>query len=100
MTKEPAKLPSMHKYRYSKFGNFREGFIFAKLCIIMRSFVKIKASQIGEITLSFTDVGKSRPCRDFSTWQICFNTIRENKISTWQICFNTIQENKIIAKIS
>ena len=29
------------------------------------TFVKIKSSQIGEITLSFTYIGKSRPCREF-----------------------------------
>ena len=28
----------------------------------MRSFVKIKSSQIGYITLSFIDIGESRPC--------------------------------------
>ena len=36
----------------------------------MRSFVKIKPSQNGNITLSFTDVGKSCPCREFFTSQI------------------------------
>ena len=46
----------------------------------MRSFVKIKPSQIGEITLSFTDIGKSRHFHEFLTSQICFNTICENKI--------------------
>ena len=52
-----------------KFGNFHEGFIFKKLH--MRRFVKMKSSQIGEITLLFTDTGKSCPCREFSMWQIC-----------------------------
>ena len=32
---------------------------------ILRSFVKIKPSQIGDITLSFTDIGKACPVRDF-----------------------------------
>ena len=41
----------------------------------MRSFVKIKSSQIGEIALSFTDFGKSRPCRDYSMSQICVLTL-------------------------
>ena len=31
----------------------------------MRSFVKIKSSRIGEITLSFTDEGKSCHSREF-----------------------------------
>ena len=35
----------------------------------MRSLVKIKPSRNGEITLSFTDVGKSCHSRDL-TWQI------------------------------
>ena len=56
---------------YCKFGNFREGFIFAKL----RSFVKIKTSRIGEIILSFTDTSKSSPCREFLTSQICVLTL-------------------------
>ena len=30
-----------------------------------------QTSQIGEITLPFTDIGKSSPCREFSTFQIC-----------------------------
>ena len=46
---------------------------------IMRSFVKIKPSQIGEITLSFTD-GKPCPSREFLTWLICLKCIYENKI--------------------
>ena len=48
---------------YCIFGNFREGFISAKLH--MRSFVKIECSRNGEITLSFTDIGTSCPGRDF-----------------------------------
>ena len=36
----------------------------------MRSFVKIKFSQYGEITLSFTDIGKSFPSCEFLTSQI------------------------------
>ena len=45
-----------------------------------RSFVKIKPSRNGYITLSFTDVGKACLSREFLTPQICLNTIRENKI--------------------
>ena len=41
---------------YCKFGNFREAFIFAKLRIHTRSFVKIKSLLNGEIILSFTDM--------------------------------------------
>ena len=50
---------------YCKFGNFREGFI----------FVKIKSSRNGEIILSFTDLGKSFPSREFLTSQICLSTL-------------------------
>ena len=46
------------------------GFYFCKT-YHMRSFMKIKPSRIGEITLSFTDIGKSRPCPEFLTSQIC-----------------------------
>ena len=59
--------------QYCKFGNFCEGFIFAKLRI-MRSFVKMKSSQIGEITRPFTDISKSSPYREFLASQICFLT--------------------------
>ena len=46
----------------------------------MRSFVKIKLSRIGDITLPFTDIGKSCPVRDFYVANVSFNIIRENKI--------------------
>ena len=36
--------------------------------------MKIKPSQTGEITLSF-DIGKSRPCFEFLTSQICVLTL-------------------------
>ena len=45
----------------------------------MRSFVKIKPSRNGEITLSFTNKGKSSPGRDFFA-NMSFYAIRENKI--------------------
>ena len=50
----------------------------------MRSFVKIKSSRNGGITLSFTDEGKS--CQSL--------------ISTPQICLLTLMKNKILAEIS
>ena len=45
---------------------------------MMRSFMKIKPSQIGEIA----DVCKSCPSREFLIWQICLfiAAICENKI--------------------
>ena len=46
----------------------------------MRSFVKIKSSRNGEITLSFTDEGKSCHTREFLRCEFVFNAIRENKI--------------------
>ena len=47
----------------------------------MRSFVKIKSSRNAEITVSFTDICKSCPSREFLPSQMfLFNTIRENKI--------------------
>ena len=52
----------------------------------MRSFVKIKSSRNGEITLSFTDIGKS-----------CLSC----KLLTLQICLLMLfAKNKILAKIS
>ena len=51
---------------YCKFGNFREDFIFAK-----RSFVKIKPSRNGKITLSYIDIGKSCLNREFFTSLMC-----------------------------
>ena len=41
----------------------------------MRSFVKTKSSQNGEITLSFTDIGISCLSREFLTSQICLLTL-------------------------
>ena len=52
----------------------------------MLSFVKIKPSRNDEITLSFSDVGKSCRGREFCKWQICLLT--------------ATRENKILAKIS
>ena len=46
----------------------------------MRSFVKIKSSQNGEITLSTTDIVKSCSSRDFFyVASMSLNAIRENK---------------------
>ena len=46
----------------------------------MRSFMKIKSSRNGELTLSFTDICKSCLSRDFLRRNMSFNAIRENKI--------------------
>ena len=57
-----------------KFRFFREDFIFAKLRICsdsVLSFVKIKPSRYGKITLSFIDLGKSCISREFFTSLIC-----------------------------
>ena len=43
----------------------------------MRSFVKIKPLRNGEITLSFTDIGKFCHCHKFLTSQICLLNIFE-----------------------
>ena len=42
---------------------------------IMRSFTKINLSRNGEITLSFTGIGKSCLCVKFLTTQICLLTL-------------------------
>ena len=52
----------------------------------MRSFVKIKLSRNGKITLSFIDIGESCHNRDF--------------FHITDMSFNAIRENKILAKIS
>ena len=41
----------------------------------MQSFVKIKPSRIGDITLLFTDIGKSCSVQDFYTSQMCLLTL-------------------------
>ena len=41
----------------------------------MRSFVKIKSSRNGEITQSFTDLGKACLSREFVTSQTCLLTL-------------------------
>ena len=42
--------------------------------------MKIKPSRFGDITLSFTGIGKSCPVRNFYVANVSFNAIRENKI--------------------
>ena len=63
--------------KYCKFGNFREGFIIAK----------IKSSRNAENTMSLIDICKSCASREFLASQIC-------------LLINVIRENKILAKIS
>ena len=46
----------------------------------MRSFVKIKPSRIGDITLSLTDIGITCSVPDFYDANVSFNAIRESKI--------------------
>ena len=46
----------------------------------MRSFMKIKSSRNGVITLSFTDEGKTCHSREFYVADMSFNAVRENKI--------------------
>ena len=47
----------------------------------MRSFVKIKPSRNGKLTLSFINIGKScLSCDFFHITNMSFNAIRENKI--------------------
>ena len=49
----------------------------------MRSFLKIKPSRIGAITLSFTDKGKSCSVQDFLyVANVSFEAIRKNKTLT------------------
>ena len=51
-------LAPLNSCAYCKFGNFREGFIFQETSHMV-NFVKIMPWKNGEITLSFTAVGKS-----------------------------------------
>ena len=46
----------------------------------MQNFMKMKFSPNGEITLSFTDEGKSCHCANFYAANMSINAIRENKI--------------------
>ena len=58
---------------YCKFGNFREGFIFAKLRIGMLRENKILAKCRNQYVV--TDIGKSCPSCKFLTSQICLSMI-------------------------
>ena len=102
---------------------FSRGFYFPKTSHI-GSFMKIKSSRNGEITLSFTDVGKSCPSHDVLLPQICllmlFAKIKFLKngeitlvvywcrkimpysqfFSVENMPFNAIRENKILTRIS
>ena len=66
---------TVFQHLHSKFGNFREGFVFADA-----KFRENKPSRNVEITLSFTNVCKSCSNYNFFITQICHNAIRENKI--------------------
>ena len=61
----------------------------------MRSFVKIKPLQIGDITLLFTDIGKSCPVRDIYVANVSFNRIRENKILAKISKFTVIKQDSV-----
>ena len=76
--KRKSSFLALAKRPFTVFGNFHEGFIFVKLCI--QSFMKIKPSQNGKITLSFTDICKSYLSCEILTSQKCLNATRENKI--------------------
>ena len=43
--------------------------------VFQKMFVKIESSQIGKITLSFTDIGKSHLCSEFLMSKICVLTL-------------------------
>ena len=49
--------------------------LFSRNFAYVRSFVKIKSSRIGKITLSFTDMGISCPSHEYLMSQICILTI-------------------------
>ena len=51
----------------------------------MRSFVKMKLSRYGEITLSFTDIGKSFLFHEFLASQICFLKLFAKKKNSREI---------------
>ena len=57
---------------YYKLRNFCKDYIFRET-LPMQSFVKIKPLQNGKISHDISNC-------EFLTWQICLNTIRENKI--------------------
>ena len=59
--------------------------MFAKV-LFSRSFVKMKSSLNGEITLSFTDIGISCHSRDFLASHICLlmHAYRGNKVLALQ----------------
>ena len=67
------------QYTVLKIRNCSRGF-YVRETLHMRSFVKIKSSRNGELTLLFTDICKSCLRRDFLRRNMYFNAIRENKI--------------------
>ena len=70
--------PETSSWALSKAVNTVDSEFFARFYFretSLRCFVQIKPSQVDEITLSFTDIGKSRPCREFLTSQIYVITL-------------------------
>ena len=63
----------------------------------MLSYVKIKSSRNGEITLFFTDISKSCPSPTFLTLQICLLTVF-TKISVFTVV-NKFPRVNVLKKI-
>ena len=68
----------------------------------MRSFVKVKSLRKGEITLWFTDLGKSCPSSDFLTLQICLLTLLAKITFSQKFPNNSLAANhdKILSAVS
>ena len=54
--------------------------IIARVLFSLNGIVKTKSSRNGEITLSFTDIGRSCHSNEFLTPQICLLTLFAKKI--------------------
>ena len=74
-TKVHCKYSIRHYNLLLQFRKLSRGFYFRETSHMLRSFLKIKSSQNGEITLLFTDIGKSCTSCNFLAPQECLLTL-------------------------
>ena len=73
--------PHFEDCKYCKFEKFSRGLYIRETSHDMQSFVKIKSSRNGKITLLLTDIGNTCPSREILTSQMCLLTLFAKKKS-------------------
>ena len=69
------KLPSMQSLTFDTVNSEILARVYFRETSPMRSFVKMKSSEKGEITLSTTDIDESYPSREIFRSKVCLLTL-------------------------